>query len=31
MSQGTIAEQGTFDELMALDGIFASLARRQMA
>ncbi len=31
MNQGAIAEQGTFDELMALDGIFASLARRQMA
>ena len=31
MSQGSIVEQGTFDELMALDGIFATLARRQMA
>ena len=31
MNQGSIVEQGSFDELMALDGIFASLARRQMA
>jgi ATP-binding cassette subfamily C protein len=28
---GTIAEQGTYEELMKLDGLFAQLARRQMA
>ena len=30
MDQGRIAEQGTHDELMALGGIYAGLAARQM-
>ena len=30
MDRGTIAEEGTFDELMARDGLFRTLARRQM-
>ncbi|MEM8621610.1 MAG: ATP-binding cassette domain-containing protein, partial [Actinomycetota bacterium] len=28
---GRVVEQGTFDELMTLDGAFAALARRQLA
>ena len=31
MDHGSIAEQGTFDELMELDGLFAQIARRNMA
>ncbi len=31
LDQGVVAEQGTFDELMKLDGIFARLAKRQLA
>jgi len=31
LEDGVIAEQGTFDELMAEDGLFAELARRQLA
>jgi ATP-binding cassette subfamily C protein len=31
LSQGAIAEQGTYDELMKKDGLFADLARRQIA
>ncbi len=30
MDRGTIAEEGTFDELMLRDGLFRTLARRQM-
>jgi NHLM bacteriocin system ABC transporter ATP-binding protein len=30
MDQGRIVEQGTYQELMERDGVFASLARRQM-
>jgi NHLM bacteriocin system ABC transporter ATP-binding protein len=30
LDEGELVEQGDFDELMALDGVFASLARRQM-
>ena len=30
MDRGTIAEEGTFDELMARDGLFRTLAKRQM-
>jgi NHLM bacteriocin system ABC transporter ATP-binding protein len=30
MDRGTIAEEGTFDELMSRDGLFRTLARRQM-
>ena len=29
--KGAVVEQGTFDELMAADGDFAALARRQLA
>jgi ATP-binding cassette subfamily C protein len=28
---GAIVESGTYDELMARDGVFASMARRQLA
>ena len=31
MDQGQIKEQGTYEELMRLNGIFAELARRQIA
>jgi ATP-binding cassette subfamily C protein len=31
LDQGKIAESGTYDELMELDGLFAVLAKRQMA
>jgi ATP-binding cassette subfamily C protein len=31
MDDGVVAESGTYDELMELDGIFADLARRQIA
>ena len=31
MDKGTIVESGTYDELMRQDGIFANLARRQIA
>lgn len=31
MDRGRLAEQGTFDELMASDGIFAAMAKRQLA
>jgi ATP-binding cassette subfamily C protein len=31
LEKGNIAEMGSFDELMTLDGLFAQLARRQMA
>jgi len=30
LEKGRIAEEGTYQELMALDGLFAQLARRQM-
>ncbi len=30
LDDGKVAEQGTFDELMKLDGIFARLAKRQL-
>jgi ATP-binding cassette subfamily C protein len=29
MNQGKLAEQGTFDELMAMNGLFTEMARRQ--
>ena len=31
MHAGRIIESGTFDELMALEGMFSALARRQIA
>ena len=31
MDRGTLVQQGTFDELMAQDGVFAELAKRQLA
>lgn len=31
MDAGQVAEAGTYEELMALDGVFAELARRQIA
>ncbi len=31
LEDGTIKEEGTFNELMALDGLFARMARRQLA
>lgn len=31
LEQGVIAESGTYEELMELDGLFATLAKRQMA
>ncbi len=31
IDDGRVAEQGSFDELMAMDGMFAQLARRQLA
>jgi ABC-type bacteriocin/lantibiotic exporter with double-glycine peptidase domain len=31
MDAGRIIESGTYDELMALDGMFSTLARRQIA
>ncbi|MEX1309918.1 MAG: NHLP bacteriocin export ABC transporter permease/ATPase subunit [Candidatus Sulfomarinibacteraceae bacterium] len=31
LDQGTIAESGSYEELMELDGLFAALAKRQMA
>ncbi len=31
LERGRVTEQGTYDELMALDGAFAKLARRQQA
>jgi ATP-binding cassette subfamily C protein len=31
MDQGKIVESGTYQELMAKDGVFAGLARRQLA
>lgn len=31
IDDGRVAEQGSFDELMAMDGMFAQLAKRQMA
>ncbi len=31
LDRGRLAESGTFEELMELDGLFAALARRQMA
>lgn len=31
LHEGRIAEQGRFDELVALDGLFAQMARRQIA
>ena len=31
LDDGVVAEQGNFDELMKLDGIFARLAKRQLA
>ncbi len=31
LHQGRIAESGNYQELMALDGVFAHLARRQLA
>lgn len=31
IDDGRVAEQGSFDELMQLDGIFAKLAKRQLA
>jgi len=30
MDRGTVAEQGTYDELMAANGLFAALAKRQL-
>jgi len=30
IDQGTVVESGTFDELVAADGAFARLARRQL-
>ena len=31
IDNGRVAEQGSFDELMAMDGMFAQLAKRQLA
>jgi ABC-type multidrug transport system fused ATPase/permease subunit len=31
MQRGHLVEAGTYEELMELDGVFASLARRQIA
>lgn len=31
LNEGTVAEQGTYDELMTMDGLFAQLAKRQIA
>ena len=31
LEQGELKEQGTFEELMAKDGLFAALAKRQLA
>ncbi len=31
LDQGQVAEEGTYDELMAKDGVFARLAKRQLA
>jgi len=31
LDKGNVAESGTFDELVAKDGIFASMVKRQMA
>jgi ATP-binding cassette subfamily C protein len=31
LKDGKIAEQGSYEELMELDGLFADLARRQVA
>ena len=31
MDEGEIVEQGSYDELMALDGYFAKMAKRQIA
>jgi ATP-binding cassette subfamily C protein len=31
LQSGSIVEQGTYDELMSLDGVFAAMARRQIA
>jgi len=31
LDKGVLKEQGTFEELMALDGLFAELAKRQLA
>ena len=31
IDEGQIREQGTYEELMKLDGLFADLARRQLA
>jgi ATP-binding cassette subfamily C protein len=31
LDHGEIRESGTYDELMAIDGIFAELAKRQIA
>ena len=31
IDDGRVAEQGSFDELMAMDGMFAQLAKRQLA
>jgi ATP-binding cassette subfamily C protein len=31
MDSGKIVEMGTYDELMKMDGLFAALAKRQVA
>ena len=31
MEHGRLVEQGHFDELMSLNGVFAAMARRQLA
>jgi ABC-type multidrug transport system fused ATPase/permease subunit len=31
LEAGRVAESGTYEELLALDGLFAKLAKRQLA
>ena len=31
LDKGRVAESGTFDELVAMNGIFASMVKRQLA